>query len=101
VTKTYGSGDPLVVTYPTTSPPISSLSVNEQTGIRAFLILWPYVAEVMALSVDIGFDGRLQKLNDRKNKDELICIDLGKGKRTKRRQRHTSMQSNLSFKYCQ
>src|ERR1700761_5441841 len=44
--KTYSSGDSLVVTHPTTSPPIHSLSISEQTGTGVFCDLWPYATEI-------------------------------------------------------
>jgi hypothetical protein len=34
--KTYNSGDSLVVTDPTTNPPLTSLTMGEQTGSRIF-----------------------------------------------------------------
>ena len=41
--KTYNSGYSLVVTDPTTNPPITGLTRGERTGSRAFQYLWPYV----------------------------------------------------------
>ncbi|EGO59520.1 hypothetical protein NEUTE1DRAFT_39319 [Neurospora tetrasperma FGSC 2508] len=41
--KTYSTWDSLVVTDPTTSQAISSLSMGERTGSRVFYYLWPYV----------------------------------------------------------
>jgi hypothetical protein len=41
--RTYNSGYSLVVTDPTTNPPISSLSTAERTGCPVFLNLWSYV----------------------------------------------------------
>jgi hypothetical protein len=43
--KTYSSGYSLVVTDPTTNPPIIGLTKGERTGSRAFQYLWPYVEE--------------------------------------------------------
>ena len=43
--KTYNSGYSLVVTDPTTNPPISSLSTAERTGCPIFLNLWSYAEE--------------------------------------------------------
>jgi hypothetical protein len=42
-TKTYNSGDSLVVTHLTTDPPVSCLSTAERTGSAEFKILWSYV----------------------------------------------------------
>jgi hypothetical protein len=44
-TKTYNSGDSPVVSHLTTNPPISLLSVAEQTGCADLEILWSYVKE--------------------------------------------------------
>ncbi|QJS76671.2 uncharacterized protein FOBCDRAFT_208579 [Fusarium oxysporum Fo47] len=38
--KTYNSGDSLVVTDPTTNPPVSGLTMGERTGSRIFHYLW-------------------------------------------------------------
>ena len=43
---TYSSGYSLVVTDPTTNPPITGLTRGERTGSRAFQYLWPYVEGV-------------------------------------------------------
>jgi hypothetical protein len=40
---TYNSGYSLVVTHPTTNPPISSLCMAERTGCPILLSLWSYV----------------------------------------------------------
>jgi hypothetical protein len=45
ITKTYNSGDSLVVTHLTTNPPVSCLSTAERTGSAEFKILWSYVEE--------------------------------------------------------
>jgi hypothetical protein len=37
------SGDSLVVTDPTTNPPVSGLTMGERTGSRIFHYLWSYV----------------------------------------------------------
>ncbi|KAF1830698.1 hypothetical protein BDW02DRAFT_506972, partial [Decorospora gaudefroyi] len=42
---TYNSGDSLVVTHLTTSPPVEGLTCGEQTGSGALLRLWSYVKE--------------------------------------------------------
>ena len=42
-TKTYNSGDSLVVTHLTTNPPVSCLYMAERTGSLVFKILWSYV----------------------------------------------------------
>jgi hypothetical protein len=44
--KTYNSGDSLVVTDPTTNPPVSGLTKGERTGSRIFHYLWSYVLEL-------------------------------------------------------
>ena len=49
-TKTYNTGDSLVVTDPTTNPAISGLSMGERTGSRAFQILWSYVKALTIIS---------------------------------------------------
>ena len=41
---TYNTGDSLVVTDPTTSPAVSSLSRGERTGSRVFYCVWSYVS---------------------------------------------------------
>ncbi|WJG36128.1 uncharacterized protein FOBCDRAFT_298389 [Fusarium oxysporum Fo47] len=41
--KTYNSGDSLVVTDPTTNPPVSGLTMGERTGSRIFHYLWSYL----------------------------------------------------------
>ncbi|CAG1992114.1 unnamed protein product [Fusarium graminearum] len=45
--KTYNSGDSLVVTDPTTNPPVSGLTMGERTGSRIFHYLWSYVQEYL------------------------------------------------------
>ncbi|KAJ3535472.1 hypothetical protein NM208_g7118 [Fusarium decemcellulare] len=40
---TYNSGDSLVVTDPTTNPPLTGLTKGEQTGSRIFQWVWSYV----------------------------------------------------------
>jgi hypothetical protein len=45
-TKTYNSGDLLVVTHLTTNPPVSCLNRAERTGSLAFKILWSYVKKL-------------------------------------------------------
>ena len=42
-TKTYNSGDSLVVTHLTTNPPVSCLYMAERTGSLILKILWSYV----------------------------------------------------------
>ena len=42
-TKTYNTEDSLVVTDPTTSSALTSLSRGERTGSRVFLWIWSYV----------------------------------------------------------
>ena len=41
--KTYNSGDSLVVTHLTTSPPIHGLKMAERTGCLVLRDLWSYV----------------------------------------------------------
>ena len=41
--KTYNSGDSLVVTHLTTSPPVHCLSKAERTGSPVLSVLWSYV----------------------------------------------------------
>ena len=41
--KTYNSGNSLVVTDPTTNPPLTGLITGEQTGSDAFQWVWSYV----------------------------------------------------------
>ncbi len=43
--KTYNSGDSLVVTHLTTSPPVEGLTCEEQTSFCGLLRLWSYVEE--------------------------------------------------------
>jgi hypothetical protein len=43
--KTYNSGDSLVVTHLTTNPPVSCLNRAERTGSLVLKILWSYVEE--------------------------------------------------------
>jgi hypothetical protein len=45
-TKTYNSGDSLVVTHLTTNPPVSCLNRAERTGSLVLKILWSYVDEL-------------------------------------------------------
>ena len=50
--KTYNSGDSLVVTDPTTNPPVSGLTMGERTGSRIFHYLWSYVlVELQSLAI--------------------------------------------------
>jgi hypothetical protein len=44
-TKTYNSGDSLVVTHLTTNPPVHCLYMAERTGSLIFSVLWSYVQE--------------------------------------------------------
>jgi hypothetical protein len=43
--KTYNSGDSLVVTHLTTNPPVSCLYMAERTGSLILKILWSYVKD--------------------------------------------------------
>jgi hypothetical protein len=44
--KTYNSGDSLVVTHLTTNPPVHCLYMAERTGSLIFSVLWSYVKDV-------------------------------------------------------
>ena len=46
-TKTYNSGDSLVVTHLTTNPPVPCLSTAERTGSSVLKVLWSYVKELV------------------------------------------------------
>ena len=46
--KTYNSGDSLVVTHLTTNPPVHCLYMAERTGSLIFSVLWSYVKELMS-----------------------------------------------------
>ena len=52
--KTYNSGDSLVVTHLTTNPPVHCLSTAERTGSSVFSVLWSYVEVVVVLSYCIS-----------------------------------------------
>jgi hypothetical protein len=45
--KTYNSGDSLVVTHLTTNPPVHCLYMAERTGSLIFSVLWSYVLEML------------------------------------------------------
>jgi hypothetical protein len=45
--KTYNSGDSLVVTHLTTNPPVHCLYMAERTGSLIFSVLWSYVKELV------------------------------------------------------
>jgi hypothetical protein len=51
--KTYNSGDSLVVTHLTTNPPVSCLYMAERTGSLILKILWSYVLILLAQSTYI------------------------------------------------
>jgi hypothetical protein len=51
--KTYNSGDSLVVTHLTTSPPVSCLNRAERTGSLVLKILWSYVKDWAAIGIYI------------------------------------------------
>ena len=44
--KTYNSGDSLVVTHLTTNPPVHCLYMAERTGSLIFSVLWSYVKDM-------------------------------------------------------
>ena len=50
---TYNSGDSLVVTHRTTSPPVQCLISAEQTGRDISIGLWSYVTELRGLMIYI------------------------------------------------
>jgi hypothetical protein len=55
--KTYNSGDSLVVTHPTTNPPIQGLCMAERTGCPILLDLWSYVTEICLFGYITGRNG--------------------------------------------
>ena len=50
-TKTYNSGDSLVVTHLTTNPPVHCLYMAERTGSLIFSVLWSYVQEMKQFNI--------------------------------------------------
>jgi hypothetical protein len=54
MSKTYNSGDSLVVTHLTTNPPVHCLYMAERTGSLIFSVLWSYVEEIAAEEHDIA-----------------------------------------------
>jgi hypothetical protein len=52
MSKTYNSGDSLVVTHLTTNPPVHCLYMAERTGSLIFSVLWSYVKEAMVVEID-------------------------------------------------
>ena len=50
--KTYNSGDSLVVTHLTTNPPVHCLYMAERTGSLIFSVLWSYVKEMVDVQID-------------------------------------------------
>ena len=55
--KTYNSGDSLVVTDPTTNPPLTGLITREQTGPDVFQWVWSYVrAFGVGIDYNIGVE---------------------------------------------
>jgi hypothetical protein len=59
MSKTYNSGDSLVVTHLTTNPPVHCLYMAERTGSLIFSVLWSYVKEIVVLKVN-----KAGKIND-------------------------------------
>ena len=55
--KTYNSGDSLVVTHLTTSPPVHCLSKAERTGSPVLSVLWSYVEDFFTKSILISKHG--------------------------------------------
>jgi hypothetical protein len=53
-TKTYNSGDSLVVTHLTTNPPVHCLYMAERTGSLIFSVLWSYVKEIVVVGINKG-----------------------------------------------
>jgi hypothetical protein len=68
-TKTYNSGDSLVVTHLTTNPPVHCLYMAERTGSLIFSVLWSYVKEIVVVGINKG-----GKVNDDSiSKEVEIC----------------------------
>jgi hypothetical protein len=59
MSKTYNSGDSLVVTHLTTNPPVHCLYMAERTGSLIFSVLWSYVKGIVVLKVN-----KAGKIND-------------------------------------
>jgi hypothetical protein len=59
MSKTYNSGDSLVVTHLTTNPPVHCLYMAERTGSLIFSVLWSYVKGIVVLKVN-----KADKIND-------------------------------------
>jgi hypothetical protein len=52
MSKTYNSGDSLVVTHLTTNPPVHCLYMAERTGSLIFSVLWSYVKGIVVIEID-------------------------------------------------
>jgi hypothetical protein len=52
MSKTYNSGDSLVVTHLTTNPPVHCLYMAERTGSLIFSVLWSYVKGIVVTEID-------------------------------------------------
>ena len=51
MSKTYNSGDSLVVTHLTTNPPVHCLYMAERTGSLIFSVLWSYVKGIVVVGI--------------------------------------------------
>ena len=51
MSKTYNSGDSLVVTHLTTNPPVHCLYMDERKGSLIFSVLWSYVKVVVVVGI--------------------------------------------------
>jgi hypothetical protein len=52
MSKTYNSGDSLVVTHLTTNPTVHCLYMAERTGSLIFSVLWSYVKGIVVTEID-------------------------------------------------
>ena len=75
--KTYSSGYSLVVTDPTTNPPITGLTRGERTGSRVLLYLWPYVEEEGAVDAFMGWWLKKEGGKKRQHKRRVEVGKLG------------------------
>ncbi|CAF3540579.1 unnamed protein product [Fusarium graminearum] len=80
--KTYNSGDSLVVTDPTTNPPVSGLTMGERTGSRIFHYLWSLTFEhphgfnsVMELSQSPASRSIIQRATGRNKSDAVVELE--------------------------
>ncbi|CAG1999994.1 unnamed protein product [Fusarium graminearum] len=80
--KTYNSGDSLVVTDPTTNPPVSGLTMGERTGSRIFHYLWSLTFghprdfnSVMELSQSLTSLSLVQRATGRTRSDAVVELE--------------------------